>query len=56
MRRFRNRDFVAIIFALLVAGALTGWAASVAVNYFERVDPDAGDRSSPAQQHTVDPE
>lgn len=48
MRPFRNRDFMALILGLLVAGGLAGWAASVAVNYFDQDDT--------TQERTVDPE
>ena len=34
MHRFRNRDYVALMFGLLVAGGLAGWAAVRAVDYF----------------------
>jgi hypothetical protein len=50
MRRLRYLDYKSMILALIVAGGLAGWAASVAVNYFE------GDAPSPAQQQTVEPE
>jgi hypothetical protein len=55
MRQLHTRDFMAIILALLVAGGLAGWAASVAVNYFDRDNLNTGGSSS-AQQQTVDPE
>jgi hypothetical protein len=54
MRQFRYRDLMSIMLALIVAGCLAGWAASVAVNYFEG-DLNA-DGASPSQQQTVEPE
>jgi len=50
MRRLRHLDYMSIILALIVAGGLAGWAASVAVNYFE------ADAPIPAQQQSVEPE
>jgi hypothetical protein len=41
---------MSIILALIAVGGLAGWAASIAVNYFE------GDAPRPAQQQTVKPE
>jgi hypothetical protein len=46
MRRLRRLDYLSIILALIVAGGLVGWAASVAVDYFE-----SGSTTAP-QQHT----
>ncbi len=51
MRWFRHLDYVSIILALIVPGGLAGWAASVAVNYFE--DDLNADAPSPAQQQTT---
>jgi hypothetical protein len=53
MRRLRPLDYISIILALIVAGGLAGWAASVAVNYFEGRNTDG---PSPAQQQTIEPE
>jgi hypothetical protein len=54
MRRLRRLDYMSIILALIAAGGLAGWAASVAVEYFE------GDRNAdgpnPSQQQTIEPE
>jgi hypothetical protein len=54
MRRLRRLDYISIILALIAAGGLAGWAASVAVEYFEgNLNAHA---PSPTQQQTVEPE
>jgi hypothetical protein len=50
MRQLRHLDYMSIILALIVAGCLAGWAASVAVNYFDQDDLNG------AQRQTVEPE
>jgi hypothetical protein len=54
MRQLRKLDLMLIILALIAAGGLAGWAASVAVEYFEG-DLNV-DGTSPSQQGTVEPE